>query len=72
MTRAIRGTLVECDPSIKSLIVKIDAESHHEYIVEDLDDETLLIQESKLVHLKALLKRFALKETQVEDESESE
>ncbi|TGO22215.1 hypothetical protein BPAE_0177g00090 [Botrytis paeoniae] len=71
MTRAIRGTLVECDPSIKSLIVKIDAESHHEYIVEDLDDETLLIQESKLAHLKALLEK-ALKETQVEDESESE
>lgn len=62
---------MECDPSIKSLIVKIDAESHHEYIVEDLDDETLLIQESKLVHLKALLEK-ALKETQVEDESESE
>ncbi|TGO19091.1 hypothetical protein BTUL_0006g01280 [Botrytis tulipae] len=60
MTRAIRGTLVECDPSIKSLIVKIDAESHHEYIVEDLDDETLLIQESKLVHLKALLEKVCV------------
>lgn len=46
---------MECDPSIKSIIVKIDADSSHAYIVEDLDDETLVIKENMLGMLKARL-----------------
>jgi TFIIH basal transcription factor complex TTD-A subunit len=46
---------VECDPSIKSIIVKIDADSNHAYIVEDLDDENLVIKENTLGQLKARL-----------------
>ncbi|APA07576.1 hypothetical protein SS1G_00913 [Sclerotinia sclerotiorum 1980 UF-70] len=71
MPRAIRGVLVECDPSIKSIVVKIDADSSHAYIVEDLDDETLVIKENMLGMLKARLED-ALKETQVLDDSGSE
>ncbi|ESZ94437.1 RNA polymerase II transcription factor B subunit 5 [Sclerotinia borealis F-4128] len=63
MPRAIRGVLVECDPSIKSIIIKIDADSSHAYIVEDLDDETLVIKENMLGMLKTRLEE-ALKETQ--------
>ncbi|PQE17794.1 hypothetical protein CJF31_00005519 [Rutstroemia sp. NJR-2017a BVV2] len=63
MPRAIRGVLVECDPSIKSIIVKIDADEQHAYIVEDLDDQTLVIKENMLTMLKARLED-ALKETQ--------
>ncbi|PQE25355.1 hypothetical protein CJF30_00000048 [Rutstroemia sp. NJR-2017a BBW] len=63
MPRAIRGVLVECDPSIKSIIVKIDADEQHAYIVEDLDDQTLVIKENMLSMLKARLED-ALKETQ--------
>lgn len=48
------GVLVECDPSIKAIILKIDHESH-DYIIEDLDDETLVIKESMLPRLKARL-----------------
>ena len=48
------GVLVECDPSIKAIILKIDQESH-DYIIEDLDDETLVIKESMLPRLKARL-----------------
>ncbi|KIN05601.1 hypothetical protein OIDMADRAFT_16895 [Oidiodendron maius Zn] len=62
MPRAIRGVLVECDPSIKSIIVKIDSEEHA-YVVEELDDQTLVIQENMLPLLKARLDD-ALKETQ--------
>ena len=48
------GVLIECDPSIKAIILKIDHE-RHDYIVEDLDDQTLVIKESQLQRLKARL-----------------
>jgi len=62
MPRAIRGVLIECDPSIKSIIVKIDSE-RNDFIVEELDDQTLVIKEGKLQELKMRLEE-ALKETQ--------
>lgn len=48
------GVLVKCDPSIKSIIVKIDSEEHA-YVVEELDDQTLVVQENMLPLLKARL-----------------
>lgn len=49
------GLLIECDPSIKSMILKYD-EERHDYIVEDLDDENhLVIKESQLENLKVRL-----------------
>ena len=48
------GVLVECDPSIKAIILKIDQDKH-DYIVEDLDDQTLVIKESQLQNLKRRL-----------------
>ena len=48
------GVLVECDPSIKAIVLKIDQEKH-DYIVEDLDDQTLVIKEAQLQRLKARL-----------------
>jgi TFIIH basal transcription factor complex TTD-A subunit len=49
------GLLIECDPSIKAMILKYD-EERHDYIVEDLDDENhLVIKESQLENLKARL-----------------
>ncbi|CAG7957048.1 unnamed protein product [Penicillium olsonii] len=57
MPRAVRGLLIECDPSIKSMILKYD-EERHDYIVEDLDDENhLVIKESQLENLKYRLDR---------------
>jgi len=46
--------LIQCDPSIKSIIVKIDSE-RHEYIIEDLDDQTVVIKETMLADLKRKL-----------------
>jgi len=54
MVRAIRGVLVECDPSIKSIIIAIDAE-RNEYIIEDLDESHLVIQERMVPQLKKQL-----------------
>jgi len=69
MPRAIRGVLIECDPSIKSIIVQIDSEDHA-YIVEELDDQTLVVKENMLTSLKMKLDE-KLKNTQVPaDESD--
>ena len=45
---------MECDPSIKSIIVKIDSEDHA-FIVEELDDQTLVVKENMLSILKMRL-----------------
>jgi len=62
MPKAIKGVLVECDSSIKAIIVKIDSE-YHDFIVEELDEQTLLIKESMVQELKGRLEEV-LKETQ--------
>ena len=59
MPKAVKGVLVECDPSIKAIILKID-QSAHDYIVEDLDDQTLVIKESQLPKLKARLEEVSV------------
>ena len=51
-----KGVLVECDPSIKAIINRINEQHNHDYIIEDIDDEHVLIKNSKLDDLKELLK----------------
>jgi TFIIH basal transcription factor complex TTD-A subunit len=50
----VLGVLVTCDASIKSIIVKIDSEEHA-FIVEELDDSTLVVKENMLSILKMRL-----------------
>ena len=45
---------MECDPSIKSIILKIDADDHA-YIVEELDEQTLVVKETMVNLLKQKL-----------------
>lgn len=52
--RAIKGTLVECDESIKSIIISIDSEKN-DFIIEDLDETHLLIKDAMVATLKARL-----------------
>ncbi|KAF6845231.1 RNA polymerase ii transcription factor b subunit 5 [Colletotrichum musicola] len=54
MPRAIRGVLIECDPSIKSIIVNIDA-ANNDYIIEDLDDQHVVVKENMVADLKRRL-----------------
>ena len=53
------GVLIQCDPSIKAIIVQIDKEERNEYIIEDLDDQTLVIKEDKLAGLKFRLDKVS-------------
>ena len=66
------GVLIEVDPAIKAIILKIDSDNNHEYIIEDLDDGILLIKENRQAEMKAKLES-ELAETQLQlDESGSE
>ncbi|KAI0134692.1 RNA polymerase II transcription factor B subunit 5 [Xylariales sp. AK1849] len=71
MTRAVRGVLVECDPSIKSIIVNINSENN-EYIVEDLDDDSHLVVREDMVKLLKSKLDDRLKDTFQEPERDSD
>lgn len=54
VTDSNAGVLIECDPSIKSIIVNIDSENH-DYIIEDLDDQRVVVKENMVGELKRRL-----------------
>ncbi|KAK3640340.1 TFIIH complex subunit tfb5 [Elasticomyces elasticus] len=57
MPRAVKGILIECDESIKAMIVKIDKEHDHDFIIENIDDKHALIKAERHEELRDLLKR---------------
>lgn len=71
MPKAMKGVLVQCDPSIKAIILKIDTDKH-DYIIEDLDDQTLVVKESMLGRLKARLEEELANTQQMPEESGSD
>lgn len=67
------GVLVECDPSIKSIIVNIDDKNGHEYIIDNLDEQHVVIKETMLQKLKQMLEDRLRETTQhAGDDSGSE
>ena len=71
MPKAMKGVLVQCDPSIKAIILKVDMD-RHDFIIEDLDDQTLVIKESMLGRLKQRLEEELANTQQMPDESGSD
>ncbi|KAJ4151124.1 hypothetical protein LMH87_011840 [Akanthomyces muscarius] len=71
MPRAIRSVLIECDPSIKSIIVNIDSENH-DFIIEDLDEERVVVKENMVPLLKQKLEDRLKENLPPVDESGSE
>ncbi|KAM3425118.1 General transcription and DNA repair factor IIH subunit TFB5 [Cercospora zeina] len=71
MPRAMAGVLVQCDPSIKAIIVRIDQQNQHSFIIEDIDDEHVLVHAKKHDEVKMRLKD-TLKDTVREPEESSE
>jgi TFIIH basal transcription factor complex TTD-A subunit len=45
------GVLVECEPAIKAIIIMLDRINHN-FIIEDLDETHLVVQENMLTLLK--------------------
>lgn len=46
MVKAVKGCLIECDPSIKQIISKLDRQ--HNFIIYDIDDTTLFVDPAHL------------------------
>jgi TFIIH basal transcription factor complex TTD-A subunit len=49
--------LVQCDESIKAIIEKLDKDNNNTFIIDSLDDETMLVASGKINELKAQLKQ---------------
>ena len=60
------GVLVECDASIKSIIVAIDKENH-DYIIEDLDECRVFVKANKVAQLKQKLEE--VRESELEHDN---
>ncbi|CUM56226.1 unnamed protein product [Debaryomyces tyrocola] len=60
MPSAIKGVMVQCDPSIKALILKIDSE-RHDIVIEELDETHLVIDLNKVQAVKNELNRLLSK-----------
>ncbi|RLV94482.1 RNA polymerase II transcription factor B subunit 5 [Spathaspora sp. JA1] len=60
MLVASKGVLIQCDPSIRALILQIDSESPG-IVLEELDDTHLLIQFDKVDVVKSELNKLLSK-----------
>ncbi|KAI5191001.1 TFIIH basal transcription factor complex TTD-A subunit [Nematocida sp. AWRm77] len=50
MVKAIKGILLECDPSIKQILARLDRE--HNFIIQDIDDTTLFVENRNLSEIE--------------------
>lgn len=66
------GVLVQCDPSIKAILVKIDNDNSNIYIIEEIDDETIVVKPGKDEELKRKLQDYLKDTVREAEESESE
>ncbi|CEP63044.1 TFIIH complex subunit TFB5 LALA0_S07e01156g [Lachancea lanzarotensis] len=57
MPRARKGALIQCDPSIRALILQMDTDRNN-IILEELDDTHLLVDPAKVEFIKAELNRL--------------
>lgn len=69
---SLAGVLVECDASIKSIIVNIDNEFNNEFVIEVLDDQHIVVKETMVQALKMKLDDRLKNTTQREEDIESE
>ncbi|KAF2874405.1 TFIIH subunit TTDA/Tfb5 [Massariosphaeria phaeospora] len=72
MVKAVRGTLVKCDASIKAMLVDIDSSLRNEFIIEELDEEHVLVKETKIAELKQRLQTMLKERLKEPDTSDSE
>lgn len=66
-----RRTYLYSDPSIKAILLKIDTDGGHAYIIEDLDESHLVVKEAKLAELKMRLDEVLRKTSMQEREEET-
>ncbi|KAF2801034.1 hypothetical protein K505DRAFT_355113 [Melanomma pulvis-pyrius CBS 109.77] len=72
MVKATRGTLVKCDASIKAMLLDIDSKHRNDFIIEELDEEHVLVKETKIAELKQRLQSMMKERLKEPESSESE
>lgn len=50
MVRAMKGTLLLSDPSVKQIILRLNRE--HNFIIQDIDDSTLFVRSEHLAMIE--------------------
>lgn len=60
MVSATGGTLIQCDPSIRALILQMDAQ-RNDIVLQELDDTHLFIVTDKVPYVKSELNQMLLK-----------
>ena len=58
MPKAQKGALLQCDPPQMAMVRKIDQESGHSYILEEIDDKTCLVKENRVEEIKTRVKEL--------------
>lgn len=56
MPKAVKGVLLQCDPPQMAMILKLNRESNNAYVLEEIDDRTCLVKESRVEELKDRVK----------------
>lgn len=57
MLTASKGVMVQCDPSIRALILQIDSKTSG-IVLEELDDTHLLIKQDQVQYVKTELNKL--------------
>ena len=58
MPKAVKGTLLQCDPPQMAMVKKLNRESGSAYIIEEIDDRTCLVKENMVEELKRRVKEI--------------
>lgn len=50
MVKILKGTLINCDPAVKEIILLLDTKEH--FVIEDLDANHLFVDSERLAWIK--------------------
>lgn len=58
MPKAVKGSLLQCDPPQMAMVKKLDKETGNSYIIEEIDDRTCLVKEGMVAEIKKRVKEI--------------
>ena len=60
MARTLKGTLIECDPSIKTMILDLDSkmDERSKFVMSELDETHLLIDSQRVQQVQDMLQKI--------------
>ncbi|CAG8521235.1 4709_t:CDS:2 [Ambispora gerdemannii] len=52
MVKAVKGTILKCDPAVKQVILSMNNSEHKPFIIEDLDETHLFVDTTHVERIK--------------------